>query len=94
MNIQATISKLQSDIKRNASYITWLEKQKKTHLQWAKETPEDNLQWRSYHYTKEELNLAVKEQKINKSLYKLMCEIRNQMPHDSVIITTNEIREI
>jgi len=94
MDIQATISKLQSDIKRNACYIAWLEKQKKTHLQWAKETPEDNLQWRSYHYTKEELNLAVKEQKINKSLYKLMCEIRNQMPNDSVIITTNKIREI
>lgn len=94
MDIQATISKLQSDIKRNAGYITWLEEQKKEHLKWAKETPEDNLQWRSYHYTKEELNLAVKEQKINKSLYKLMCEIRSQMPNDSVIITTNKIREI
>jgi len=92
MDIQATISKLQSDIKRNASYITWLEDHKKTHLMLAKETPEDNLQWRSYHETKEELNLAVKDQKINKSLYKLMCEIRNQMPNGS--ISMYEIREI
>ena len=81
MDIQATISKLQSDIKRNGTYIEWLEDQKKTHLNWAKEIPEDNLQWRSYHETKEELNLAVKEQKINKALYKLMCEIRNQTPN-------------
>lgn len=92
MDIQATISKLQSDIKRSASYITWLEEQKKTHLKWAKETPEDNLQWRSYHFWKDCLNNRVKQQKINKSLYKLMCNIRNQMPNGS--ISMYEIREI
>lgn len=92
MDIQATISKLQSDIKRSASYITWLEEHKKTHLKWAKETPEDNLQWRSYHFWKDCLNNRVKQQKINKSLYKLMCNIRNQMPNGS--ISMYEIREI
>ena len=32
MDIQATISKLQSDIKRNGTYIEWLERRKKESL--------------------------------------------------------------
>lgn len=95
MNIQATISKLQSDIKRNGNYIEWLERRKKESLSFAKEMSEDVYFWRKYHAWKEDLSYHVKQQKINKSLYKLMCEIRNQMPYDSVIIiTTNEIREM
>lgn len=41
MNIQATISKLQSDIKRNGNYIEWLERRKKESLSFAKEMSED-----------------------------------------------------
>ena len=98
MNIQATISKLQSDIKRNGNYIEWLERRKKESLSFAKEMSEDVYLWRKCHGLKEDLSYHVKQQikqqKINKSLYKLMCEIRNQMPYDSVIITTDEIREM
>lgn len=92
MKINETISKLQSDIKRNASYIAFVEKRKNFFLGWAKETSEDNSRWRNYHYWKDYLNKRVKQQKINKSLYKLMCEIRNQMPNGS--ISMNKIREL
>ena len=92
MAIQATISKLQSDIKRNSDYIAFMEERKKFFLGWAKETPDGNLQWRNYHYWKDCLNERVKQQKINKSLYKLMCEIQKQMPNGS--ISMYEIREI
>ena len=92
MDIQATISKLQSDIKRNGDYITFVEERKNFFLGWAKETPYDNSKWRNYHYWKDCLNKRVKQQKINKSLYKLMCEIRNQSPNGS--ISLYEIREI
>ena len=94
MDIQAAISKLQSDIKRNGNYIEWLERRKKESLSFAKEMSEDVYLWRKCHGLKEDLSYHVKQQKINKSLYKLMCEIRNQMSYDSVIITTNEIREM
>lgn len=93
MDIQATISKLQSDIKRNAFNIYNAEL---TVRCWLFEAKEFNIKyyWQRYHQSKDELAYFVKQQKINKSLYKLMCNIRNQMPYDSVIITTNEIREI
>ena len=61
--------------------MKFIEEHKKIFLGWAKETPDGDLQWRNYHYWEDCLNERLKQQKINKSLYKLMCEIRNQTPN-------------
>ena len=95
MNIQETISVLQRQIKYQASLIRNWEETRKYWLNVAKEDVDSKYYWRNYHYSKDGLKQSVKEQAAYKSMYKLMCEIRNQMPYDSVIIiTTNEIREM
>ena len=92
MDIQATISALQSDMKRTAMYISELEEGKEYWLTNAKESGDVKYYWRQYHQYKDNLAEAVKQQYINKALYKLMCKIRNQMPNGS--ISMYEIREI
>lgn len=92
MDIQATISKLQSDIKYLAMKINFIESRVNWWLCDAKENPNELNSWRNYHYWKDSLNDHVKEQKINKKLYKLMCKIQKQMPNGS--ISMNEIREM
>jgi len=91
MDIQAAISKLQSDIKRNVSNIYNAELSVKY---WLIEAKESNLTyyWRKYHQSKDELAYFVKQQKINKSLYKLMCKIQKQMPSGNISMA--QIREI
>jgi predicted neutral ceramidase superfamily lipid hydrolase len=92
MDIQATISKLQSDIKQMSGLINENENEVNWWLCDAKENPNELNSWRNYHYWKDSLNDHVKEQKINKSLYKLMCKIQKQMPDGN--ISMNEIREM
>jgi hypothetical protein len=92
MDIQATISKLQSDIKHLAMKINLIEARVNWWLCDAKENPNELNSWRNYHCWKDSLNDHVKEQKINKSLYKLMCKIQKQMPNGN--ISMNEIREV
>lgn len=92
MDIQATISKLQSDIKRRASLITELTKCSESALEHAKNVKDDKYIWRNYHEWKDYLNNYVKQQKINKSLYKLMCKIQKQMPNGSISMA--QIREM
>ena len=82
MDIQATISKLQSGIKHRAVKINFIECQVNWWLGDAKKkNPNELSSWRNYHYWKDSLNDHVKQQKINKSLYKLMCKIQKQMPN-------------
>jgi hypothetical protein len=92
MDIQATISKLQSDIKRASRFINWLTAQNKEVLEEAKAYSDDKYFWRNYHDNKDRLGLEVKQQKINKSLYKLMCTIQKQMPNGSISMA--QIREL
>ena len=97
MDIQATISKLQSDIKYIANEIYRHEKECIAWKISAKHKSEhedasDYIDWRYYHEYKDEIAILVKQQKINKSLYKIMCKIQKQMPNGS--ISMNEIREI
>lgn len=92
MDIQATISKLQSEIKREAHFTAWLTAQNKEVLEEAKARPDDKYFWRNYHDNKDRLALSVKRQKINKSLYKLMCTIQKQMPNGSISMA--QIREM
>ena len=97
MDIQATISKLQSDIKLTANKISRYEIEGNKWKISAKyksgcNDPYAFTDWRYYHAYKDEIADLVKQQKINKSLYKLMCEIQKQMPDGS--ISMNEIREI
>ena len=84
MDIQATISLLQSELKRNATYITWLINEKNGWLRLVKQNQEDEFAWRNYHYIKDCLSKAVHEQVVKKSLYKLMCTIQKQMPNGSI----------
>ena len=92
MDIQATISKLQSDIKRRAWLITALTKCSESALEHAKNVKDDKYIWRSYHNYKSDVEFHALEQKIDKSLYKLMCKIQNQMPNGSISMA--QIREI
>ena len=92
MDIQATISKLQSDIKHLAVKINFIECQVNWWLCKAKKNLNELSSWRNYHYWKDDLNNYVKQQKINKSLYKLMCKIQKQIPYGSISMA--EIREI
>lgn len=91
MDIQATISKLQSDIKHNANYIHFLENEKLSWLSLAK-SQGDVIFWRNYHTFKDEILSVAKQQKIDKSLYKLMCTIQKQMPNGSISMA--QIREM
>lgn len=92
MDIQATISKLQSSIKHLAVKINFIECRVKWWLGDAKKNPNELISWRNYHYWKDSLNDHVKQQKINKSLYKLMCKIQKQMPDGNISMA--QIREI
>ena len=92
MDIQATISLLQSELKRNATYITWLINEKNGWLRLAKQNQEDEFDWRNYHYTKDCLTKAVHEQVVKKALYKMMCDVQKQPPNG--IISMAQIREI
>lgn len=92
MDIQATISLLQSELKRNAGYITWLINEKNEWLHLAKQNQEDEFDWRNYHYIKDCLTKAVHEQVVKKALYKLMCTIQKQIPNGSISMA--QIREI
>lgn len=84
MDIQATISKLQSEIKREADFIAWLTEQNKDTLKLAQANQDNKYIWREFHYNKDRLVQSAKEQKIKKSLYKLMCTIQKQMPNGSI----------
>ena len=92
MDIQATISKLQSGIKHRAVKINFIECRVNWWLGDAKKNPNELSSWRNYHYWKDSLNDHVKLQKINKSLYKLMCKIQKQMPNGNISMA--QIREI
>lgn len=89
MDIQATISKLQSDIKNLANSIHLTELYCSSWKSSAKIKTEANddyavFDWREYHFYKDKIDKLVKQQKINKSLYKLMCTIQKQMPNGSI----------
>lgn len=96
MNIQETISYLQSSIKLRANKIKWCEDQKK----WVRHRVEDielneaeiKHHWKYYHRYKEFINTASKQQKIEKSLYKLMLNIAKASPNGS--ISLYQIREM
>lgn len=92
MDIQATISLLQSEIKRNAGYITWLINEKNSLLRLAKQNQEDKFAWRNYHYTKDCLTKAVHEQVVKKALYKMMCDVQKQPPNGNISVA--QIREM
>jgi len=97
MNIQATISKLQSDIKKQANSIYIAELHCSSWKTSAKIKTKANddyavFDWRKYHYCKDKITALSKQQKINKSLYKLMCKIQKQMPNGSISMA--QIREI
>lgn len=84
MNIQATISKLQSEIKLTSGFISSLEEHIEYWLKVAKENENNKYNWRKYHQLKEDMARVVEMQKISKSMYKLMCTIQKQMPDGSI----------
>ena len=84
MDIQATISKLQGDIKRRANLITELTKCSELALDYAKNVKDDKYIWRGYHNYKSRVEFHTLEQKIDKKLYKLMCTIQKQMPNGNI----------
>lgn len=92
MDIQATISLLQKEIKRNATHITWLAEQKNDMLFYAKQNQEGKFAWRNYHHAKDCLTKAIHEQVVKKDLYKLVCTIQKQMPSGNISMA--QIREM
>ena len=92
MDIQATISKLQSEIKRREWLITALTKCSESALEHAKNVKDDKYIWRSYHNYKSEVEFHTLEQKIDKKLYNLMCTIQKQMPNGNISMA--QIREM
>ncbi len=95
MNIQETIKHLQSSIKLRANDIAWWEEQKKYTKESAKKwgnTVTGRINWRYYHQFKESISTATKQQKIGKSLYKLMLNIAKNSPNGS--ISLYQIREM
>lgn len=97
MDIQATISKLQSDIKNLAYDISIAEYRCSSWKTSAKIKTKANddyavFDWREYHFYKDKIDNLAKQQKINKSLYKLMCTIQKQMPNGNISMA--QIREI
>ena len=95
MNIQETIKHLQSSIKRRANDIAWWEEQKAYTKESAKkygDTVTGRLQWRYYHQFKASIATVAKQQKIEKSLYKLMLKISKSSPNGS--ISLYQIREM
>lgn len=92
MDIQATISKLQSDIKLTSGFISSLEEHIEYWLNAAKASEDSKYPWRKYHQLKDDMAHFVEMQKISKSLYKLMCAIEKQIPNGS--ISMSQIREM
>jgi hypothetical protein len=92
MDIQATISKLQSDIKQMSGLINETENEVKYYLRIAKEYEDVTTYWKYYHGYKDTVKYLVKQQKIDKSLYKLMCKIQKQMPNGNISMA--QIREM
>lgn len=92
MDIQATISALQRQLKYNADFIHNEEQNVKYWLKEAKSGKDGKYAWRKYHYYKDDLQFAVNQQKMAKSLYKLMCTIQKQMPNGSISMA--QIREM
>jgi len=95
MNIQETIKHLQSSIKKRANDIAWWEEQKKYTKESAKKWGDGNtgrIHWRYYHQFKASIEVAAKQQKIEKSLYKLALEIAKASPNGS--ISLYQIREM
>ncbi|MBK9793865.1 MAG: hypothetical protein IPP60_12450 [Sphingobacteriales bacterium] len=92
MDIQATISKLQSDIKLTSGFISSLEEHTEYWLNAAKANGDSKYPWRKYHQLKDDMARVVEMQKISKSMYKLMCTIQKQMPNGSISMA--QIREM
>jgi len=95
MNIQETIKHLQSSIKKRANDIAWWEEQKAYTKESAKkwgDSATGQIHWRYYHRFKESISTASKQQKIEKSLYKLMLNIAKNSPNGS--ISLYQIREM
>ena len=87
MNIQETIKHLQSSIKKRANDIAWWEEQKKYTKESVKKwgnTATGRIHWHYYHQLKDAINSASKQQKIEKSLYKLMLNIAKNSPNGSI----------
>ena len=61
-------------------------------LEHAKNVKDDKYIWRNYHNHKSDVEFHALEQKIDKSLCKLMCKIQKQMPDGSISMA--EIREM
>ena len=95
MNIQETIKHLQSSIKKRGRKIEMYERFKQSSKDNANTSfvgESANLFWRDYHEYKETINLFAKQQKIEKSLYKLMLNIAKNSPNGSISLYT--IREM
>lgn len=95
MNIQETIKHLQSSIKKRANNIAWWEEKKAYTKELAKKWGDSNtgrINWRYYLKFKESISTASKQQKIEKSLYKLMLNIAKNSPDSS--ISLYQIREM
>lgn len=95
MNIQETIRHLQSSIKRRSNDIAYWEAQMAHTKDSAKkygDTVTGRFQWRYYHQFKASIATVAKQQKIEKSLYKLALEIAKASPNGS--ISLYQIREM
>ena len=86
MNIKETISHLQSSIKLRANLIAKTEENRADWKESAKLRTASNddyalYDWQHYHWFKEKANALSKQQKIEKSLYKLMLNIAKNSPN-------------
>lgn len=91
MNIQETIKHLQSSIKKRSCDIDYYENQR-DYFKGRAPAEEDTWCWRAYHANKDEVIKLAKQQKIEKSLYKLMLNIAKASPNGS--ISLYQIREM
>ncbi len=97
MNIQETISHLQSSIKLRANEIAKTEENRDNWKESAKLRTASSddyalYDWQHYHWFKEKATTLAKQQKIEKSLYKLALEIAKASPNGS--ISLYQIREM
>ncbi len=97
MNVQETIKHLQSSIKKRGNELAFIEKAKidwKTSAQFRTKAGDEYsvYDWRQYHHFKNEAITLAKQQKIEKSLYKLMLKISKSSPNGS--ISLYQIREM
>ena len=97
MNIQETITHLQSSIKLRANEIAKTEENRANWKESAKLRTASNddyalYDWHHYHWFKDKANTLSKQQKIEKSLYKLMQKINISCPNG--LISLYQIREM